>query len=78
MGTDMKYVVVSIYDAGYDFNVNKNGKPQFFVNDEFDKYFDLAGDFDEWLKEKYKDYDLIIVCEDGEIEILKDKTKEEK
>lgn len=80
----MKYLIVSIYDSAYGFSVCDNGKyiPKFKVNkntcEEYKWYDELiAPVFYYKLKKKYSNYDLIIVCEDGEVEVLVDRTNGE-
>lgn len=70
----MKYLIVSIYDCGYGFSVCDNGnlieaKEKYGIYDNFDV------DFGDWLKKKYKDYDLIVICEDDNTKVVVDKTK---
>ena len=79
----MKYVIVSVYDTGYGFEVCDNGscKYKYDANDnaipEFRAYNSLLGiEFNDWLKERFKDYDLIVVAEDGNVAIVKDTTKD--
>lgn len=78
----MKYIVVSVYNNGCDFNVCKSG---WFIDTidaktqkpcaELAMYQNhKSEDFRKWLKQTYEDYDLIIVCEDGDIEVLIDRT----
>ena len=81
----MKYVIVSIYDCGVRFDVCDNGEiregwdEQGKWIEEFKRYIDDWEIFREWLyRIKYKDYDLIIVSEDGETIVLKDTTKGKK
>lgn len=96
----MKYVIISIYDGMYGFDVLENGE---HIEAEREKeigkklcelrskrwpsYELVKNDDGEWhevrlnevhyfLKDYYKDYDLIIISEDGCAEVVKDTTKE--
>ena len=77
----MKYVIVSIYDGGYGWSICDNGyqtiknygtkaeeSPEIYKEWLSNKKFGTGA----WLKQKFFDYDLIIVCEDGDVEIVKD------
>jgi hypothetical protein len=75
MGENMKYLIVSIYDSGYGFSICDNGKVIFESEEEYLTYVNFDVDFREWLKNKYKDYDLIIICEDGGTQVVVDRTK---
>lgn len=76
----MKYLIVSIYDSGYKFSICRNGKVYPSNKNgkylpEYDAYwmgYDVG--LNKYL-EKYKDYDLIVVCEDGNVTVVKDNTK---
>lgn len=74
----MNFVIVGIYDSWYYFSININGKlyerGTKIVKDAYKAYWHNDNEnqtFDDYLLETYKDYDLIVVCEDGFIEILK-------
>ena len=73
----MKYLIVSIYDCGCEFSVCNNGKEVIDSEEEYNAYIDHIDfddiDFGEWLKNKYKDYDLIVICEDGNTQVIVDK-----
>ena len=70
----MKYLIVSIYDCGYGFSVCDNGKI-IKAKEEYGIYIGFDVNFANWLKKKYKDYDLIVICEDGNTKVVVDKTK---
>ena len=73
----MKYIILSIYDSWYEYSCNINGK---FYDEESDicsKLYNIEwGGYEEYasvndyLLKEYSDYDLIVVCEDGNIQIL--------
>lgn len=82
----MKYVIISIYDGMYGFDVLENGE-----HIEAEREKDIAHNIYEiekgessyekvhtFLKAYYNDYDLIIISEDGFAEVVKDITKENK
>ena len=69
----MKYLIVSIYDSGWGFSVCDNGKV-IEAREEYESYSEFVN-FAEWLKNKYKDYDLVVICEDGNVQVVVDKTK---
>ena len=80
----MNYVIISIYDGMYGFDVLENGE---HIEEKREKKLaskicDLCNNnrtyenFYNFLKDYYKDYDLIIVSEDGMAEVIKDLTKE--
>ena len=76
----MKYVIVSIYDSGYGFMLCDNGECRYRELENEEDYTEeyyayLNGHFREWLLNRFKDYDLIVVCEDGNVEVLKDTIK---
>lgn len=80
----MKYVIIGIYDSGYEFTVCDNGRTLFKEVDEladevYAKYLDNYPEklFCDWLKDQYSDYDLIAICEDGETKILVDSSYSE-
>jgi len=76
----MKYLIISIYDGAYGFSVCDNGKiykrNEIEENEQhkFYKCFCIAfqyGNVAKHLTENFaKDYDKIIICEDGGIEVL--------
>ena len=75
----MKYLIVSIYDSGWEFGVCDNGThiprrdKDDHPNQVYRMFNNLASfEFREWLKKEYEDYDLIVLCEDGDIFVLKD------
>lgn len=70
----MKYLIVSIYDCGCNFSVCDSSK-LIDAEEEYNIYIDFDVDFSEWLKNKYKDYDLVIICEDGDTQVIVDKTE---
>ena len=80
----MKYLIVSIYDSAWEFSVCDSG----VVHSKYDEftepirklYWDEGNaSFEHNLLDKYGDkYDLIIVCEDGMIQVLKNNTKGDK
>lgn len=74
-------VIISIYDSAYYLSVmidNKIIEPKDFgfeedtLADEITKAYHRTDDFDKWLKNKFKDKD-IIICENGEIRVIKNK-----
>lgn len=74
-------VIISIYDSDYYLSVmidNKIIEPKDFdfekdtLADEIEKAYYRADDFDQWLKNKFKDK-YIIICENGEIRVIKNK-----
>lgn len=85
----MKYVIISIYDGMYGFDVLENGE---HIEAEREKEIgkklcELRNErwceaqqnkVRNFLKDYYKDYDLIIISEDGWAEVVKDITKENK
>lgn len=70
----MKYLIVSIYDSGCGFSICDNGKV-IEAREEYGIYIGFDIDFGDWLKNKYKDYGLIVICEDGNTQVVVDKTK---
>ena len=73
----MKYLIISIYDGAYGFSVCENGKiykRDEIENDEKHKFYELFKaihcyrDYEHLINKK--DYDKIIICEDGGIEVL--------
>lgn len=74
----MKYVVASIYDSDCKLFVYDNGEiiSAYDNNDkscdELSKFHEFNIDFYDWLKSKYKDYDLVVVCKDGKNKIIVD------
>ena len=70
----MKYLIVSIYDSGCEFSVCDNGRV-IEAREEYGIYIGFDVNFANWLKKKYKDYDLIVICEDGSTQVVVDKTK---
>lgn len=78
----MKYLIVSIYDSGYEFSVCKNGRvyQKYSKNGKYvtEAKVYLVGYGEvlrDYLEKKYKDYDLIVICEDGNTQVVVDKTK---
>ena len=77
----MSYLIISIYDSGYEMSVCDNGK----IINKFDKYGNFNKKFDYYwgmyCLNNFRElisllsYDLIILCEDGFIEILKGKKR---
>ena len=73
----MKYIIVSIYDGGYHFATCNNGEItydgwNYYSNcEEYRVYINRHNDLYDWLLEQYSDYDFIVVCEDGDIHIVK-------
>jgi hypothetical protein len=72
----MKYLIITCYDAWYNYQVNMNGIKYESNTDlaiEFyNKYWELPlTQFYEWIKYQYQDYDLIVYIEDADITILK-------
>ena len=75
----MKFIIVGIYDTWFGYSININGK--LYNSDSkigkeiYKKYWENDDNritkFYNYLLEKYKDYDLIAVCEDGYTEIIK-------
>lgn len=72
-------VIISIYDSAYYLSVmidNKIIEPKDFdsqkdtLADEIEKAYYREDNFDKWLKNKFKDKD-IIICEDGGIRVIK-------
>lgn len=80
----MKYVIVSIYELGCYFSVCDNGevyeKKDIFHRSsyEYGLYENHPSSFNELLENHYRDYDLIVVCEDGIATVVKDTTKKGK
>lgn len=84
----MKYLIVNVYDSCYGFSICHNGvvEPMDKWNTErnselvADMYRIMnGGGYTSGLLEKYgNDYDLIILCEDGGTEVLKNDVKEGK
>ena len=73
----IKYVIVSIYDAGWQFTVCRNGE---IVNksDFYRKYdYSPKNTFYDFLLRRFPTYDLIIVCEDGEVKVLQDNSRKD-
>ena len=75
----MRYLIVSIYDSCWNVSVCDSGIIYTEYNDILkiikQLYFDSTR-FEQALLEKYdNDYDFIAVCEDGNIEILKNNIK---
>lgn len=77
----MKSLIVSNYDGGYRFSVYDDGYVYGRLdidgneNHKFYRLWKIAredGDMETFVKKTYgNDYDLIVVCEDGDIEIVK-------
>ena len=74
-------VIISIYDSGYYLSIMVDGKiigPKTYdfekdtLADIVDKAYYREDDFDKWLKNKFKNKD-IIICEDGDIRVIKNK-----
>ena len=74
-------VIISIYDGGWGFSImidNKIIRPKDFdfdkdtMADIVKKAYRLEDNFDKWLKDKFKNKD-IIICEDGDIRVIKNK-----
>ena len=68
----MTYLIISIYDGGYVFGVLDNGK--YFSRRDIsekaniaDMLYDIYNKniLEEYLKEHYREYDLVVICEDG-------------
>ena len=80
----MKYVIISIYDSWYQYSVNINGilydETTKKAKDLYNLYWNPTNEnmfrfFEQRLLIKYRNYDLIVLCEDGFIQILKDRSK---
>ena len=76
----MNYVIISIYDGMCGFDVLENGE---HIKPSREREIALkiievskTNSIHEFLKDYYKDYDLIIISEDGVAEAVKDLTKE--
>ena len=75
----MKYIILSIYDSWYKYSCNINGNfydeesdiCKKLYNTEWGMYPKYNSSINDYLLNEYSDYDLIVVCEDGNIEILK-------
>lgn len=82
---EMKTLIISNYDGGYGFSVYDNGKTyeiEDIKKDKNHKFLDLYRlvrgykSINTYIKENYiNDYDLIVVCENGDIEIVKEQEK---
>lgn len=79
----MKYLIISNYDSQCTFSICDNGRtytaedkmPNFIINI---KRLNLNLLYDEFVNailcmKELEDYDFIVYCEDGYVEILKDK-----
>lgn len=71
----MKYVIVSLYGNARRFSVRVKGNVLNKADDE--RTIEImaarlsASDFKKWLKEKYSDYALIVLCVWGDVEVIK-------
>lgn len=75
----MNFVIISIYDNCYKYSINING--ELFDSDTNickkiyksfkESWFTEYKYFYNYLLKEFQDYDLIVVCEDGCIDILK-------
>lgn len=72
-------VIISIYDCGCWFSViidekvyNTNNRSDLFDEILSAYHNDYTSDFKEYLKEKFKNKN-IILCEDGDIEVIQKK-----
>lgn len=75
-----KKLIVSIYDGGYNISIY-NGR--LFNRDQIEKLkssnklsqlynlISLYSDYIDFIKNNFKEYDEIIICEDGGINIIK-------
>lgn len=76
----MRYLIISIYDSGYGFSVCVNGKVLhkydevgWSINKEIEPYWDIFNNLNNYEEEFAKlDFDLIVLCEDGATNILKE------
>lgn len=78
----MKLLIITDYDGGVGFGVYDNGKiysRSDIEDDEGHKFFELwllarrYGDVNDYIIRNFgKDYDRIIYCENGSIEVLKE------
>lgn len=72
----MKYVIMSIYDGWYRYTININGKEYDEDSEICKKAYKAVDsenkDINDYLLEEFKEYDLIVICDNGNIEILKD------
>ena len=78
----MKYLIITCYDSWYGYQVNMNGikygESSEVAREFYNQYWDLTlTQFYEWIKEKYKDYDLIVYIDNSDIEIIKDKVSKD-
>ena len=67
-------VIISIYDNGFGFSIMFDGEVLKSNDELFNEIFEvydskLLSDFEEYLKEKFKNK-TIIICENGGIEVL--------
>ena len=68
----MKQLIISIYDSWVYCSVLSNGKYNHKLENEIYNLYYSDGSFKKLLLNKYcKLYDSIIVCEDGDIEVIK-------
>ena len=79
-----KYLIINVTDISCGFSVNDSGKRilnydeaiiDYDVVDKYNPDDPINKKYKKWLKKKYKNYDLIVLCDNGEIDIVLDKTK---
>ncbi len=79
----MNYLIISIYDSGYVWSVKTNNnfcnRQQYIKGDSIKGLENLLDKIDsldiDYSYIRCLDYDFIVICEDGCIEILKDRRK---
>lgn len=73
----MKYFILSIYDSWWNYSIMLNGeyfdKDTDLAHEIYKLYWDMINyqEFVKYLIHLYNDCDLIVICEDGDITILK-------
>lgn len=72
----MKYLIITSYDTWYDYQVNINGityeSNTKIAQKFYNKHWGTSlNQFYEWIKDEYKDYDLIVYIDDADIKIIK-------